>query len=471
MIGTDLVLLAAVDWIWLAKAAPGAAMLAMFGGLALMLIRRGRTFRCPSCRREVSRSAIRTEEILCPRCGWHAVRVGPEEDAAETGPIPADAAVEDACRYCGRALSGEAPVRLWDGHDYCRPCVDGACPGLAEHAAQSDLLEETLPHSPLVVAGKLFALGGGAGMAFFGTFLVLAGWQDSGLVGGLQGLLLAALLVLPMIGLCAGVSALRFAHRRPSVSVTNGHLEVRTGDVWSARYPLSECQWFFGDSKRMNLLEKVMPPGGPAMLIVLPREQGGMYDKLAAVGFSEASRRRWAAFLTLARLTRRTAWEKRLPLWRKAANVLAVAVLMPAAFAGCCLFGVLLGQVVADLSGDAGLGHAVAVVCIFPGGFYVCFLIGLTWPWKPMKRVPSRRSLAHRKKVRRQGIAAFVLASAVFVALPLGLRPGFTPLSRVAGVTLSLLCGWLAGRDIGKRFASMEWERVERDGEKQESDA
>jgi DNA-directed RNA polymerase subunit RPC12/RpoP len=470
MIGTDLVLLAAVDWIWLARAAPGAAMLGIFGGLALLLIRRGRTFRCPSCRREVSRSAIRKEEILCPRCGWHAVLVGPEEEGTETGPMPADAAVEDGCRYCGRALAGETPVRLWDGHDYCRACADGACPSLAEHAAQIDRLEETMPHSAWKVARRYFLLIGIPLLSLFGVPLFFHGVAQGGIIQGLESVAVISLIFGPIVLLFAAAAGFGFANRRPAVSVGNGQLEVRTGDVWSATYRLGDCEWLFGSISQMNLLGKAHPMiGGPAVVIALPREQGEMYDKLVAVGFCDETRRRWAAFLTLAGVARRTASEKRLPLWRKALNVLAAVVLVPGVFVGCIVIARPIGDAMARLTGDTDLGLVVSVLCVVPWGIYACFRIGLAWPWTAKKRVPSRRSLAHQKKVRLQFVVRFVGISAL-VTIGCAMRPGVSLAARLAAVILGPLSGWLAGRDLGKRWAGMEWETVERDSEEHKSD-
>ena len=83
--------------------------------------------------------------------------------------------------------------------------------------------------------------------------------------------------------------------------------------------------------------------------------------------------------------------------------------------------------------------------------------------------VPSRRSLAHQKKVRLQFVVRFVGIS-LLVMLSFAIRPGVSPAARLAAVILGPLSGWLVGRDLGKRWASLEWEAVEPESEKQEFD-
>lgn len=326
-----------------------------------------------------------------------------------------------------------------------------------------------MPHAAWKVARKFFVLIGGPILSVFGLLAFLAGLSDGGLLQGLWFLATVLLLIGPMILLFTVAHGFGFANKRPSVSVANGQLEVRIGDLWSATYPLTDCQWCFGDSKQMNLLEKALPLSGPAVLIVLPREEGGQ-DKLVPVGFSEDTHRRWAAFLTLAGVARRAAWERRLPLWRKALNVFAAVVLLPAAFVGCSALGALSHGAVVRLTGDAGFGQVMAMVCICPGAFYVCFLIALVWPWKAMKQVPSRRSLADRRKVQRKLIVGFVTGSAIFVGLPLVLQPGLSPLARLAGGILPLSSGYLAGWDLGRRWANLEWETAEPGSQRLEPD-
>ena len=52
-----------------------------------------------------------------------------------------------ACRKCSASLTTEQVVHLWDGHDYCRECVEAACPGMAEYATANPLLVAIEPTS------------------------------------------------------------------------------------------------------------------------------------------------------------------------------------------------------------------------------------------------------------------------------------------------------------------------------------
>ncbi|MEX0716658.1 MAG: PVC-type heme-binding CxxCH protein, partial [Planctomycetaceae bacterium] len=52
------------------------------------------------------------------------------------------------CRHCDRPLVEPETVRLWDGRDYCRDCVEAEMPGLAEYAATHPRLVETAPREP-----------------------------------------------------------------------------------------------------------------------------------------------------------------------------------------------------------------------------------------------------------------------------------------------------------------------------------
>src|ERR1700678_3654828 len=51
----------------------------------------------------------------------------------------------DQCRTC-RSDSDDV-VHLWDGHSYCRDCVDAVCPELFDYARAHPALEESAPFS------------------------------------------------------------------------------------------------------------------------------------------------------------------------------------------------------------------------------------------------------------------------------------------------------------------------------------
>ena len=57
------------------------------------------------------------------------------------------------CSRCSRTMSADSAVHLWDARDYCRDCVEAACPGLANYARTHSVLEERVAAHSAVVAG------------------------------------------------------------------------------------------------------------------------------------------------------------------------------------------------------------------------------------------------------------------------------------------------------------------------------
>ena len=56
---------------------------------------------------------------------------------------------ETLCKKCSQPLTPQTSVRLWDGGDYCRRCVEEACPNLVDYALAHDVLEESMPYDNL----------------------------------------------------------------------------------------------------------------------------------------------------------------------------------------------------------------------------------------------------------------------------------------------------------------------------------
>ena len=112
--------------------------------------------------------------------------------------MPAD----DACPRCHERLAAQAAVRLWDGRDYCRACVDRACEGLADYAAAHPRLEERQPFS--LRSGLRNAASALLGAAAFVGFLGgLAGFDAGGGARIAVGAAIGALLGAALLGISA----------------------------------------------------------------------------------------------------------------------------------------------------------------------------------------------------------------------------------------------------------------------------
>jgi hypothetical protein len=74
-----------------------------------------------------------------------------------------------ACPKCGRII--HSAVRLWDGRDYCRDCVDHACPGLGDFAAQHPILSQRSQLPFWKTAGKVMLMLHALGAAWIAPVL------------------------------------------------------------------------------------------------------------------------------------------------------------------------------------------------------------------------------------------------------------------------------------------------------------
>lgn len=255
--------------------------LALTMGFAVHLLGRCRTFTCPECSREVDRSCLSKTAASCPYCFWRATAPKPRNGQPPEGP----------CRRCGSRLHGRNWTLLWDGHSYCKECIDRAHPELFERAIADHEIVESMPRFRAYMF-RWFVVTG------FGTlFLIVllvglvtgksdaAFWQASGAfvfgVGGFVTLFMAlAALGQPQI----------------KVKVFDGELTVQVGYA-SNSFPLNECKWQWGSLSQMRNL---IAPDKTAVLIRLPGGYGRHKSRHAAVGFTDESREIWQAFLKLA---------------------------------------------------------------------------------------------------------------------------------------------------------------------------
>lgn len=408
--------------------------------ISVVLWYRTRSFVCPVCRKRIATDSLSLHEVRCCNCSWHLVAV-PHGTESMVSPIPA------TCQACSNSI-GQRAVRLWDGEHYCQSCVQQAAPGLAEYAAENVTLKETMPHTAWAVARRFLCIVGLPMVAFFGI--------PFGLGGGAEGFLVSLLLTLPITFVFMAAATYGFTTNRTSVSVNDGLLTVRRGSVWSESYELASLEWFEGNISQMNLMKKGIMPSGPAVLLTLPREETEQ-EKFVAVGYDDASRARWKGFLTLARLTRRTAWEQRNSPLRLFVNVLVGILTIPVSFVGCFFLGKLLTRAINILPGNQDIAEVVGLLVLVPGAVYVILYVFSLWPWRSMARVLTNRTLVEQRKMIRRTQYSVLLISIVTIGLPLMRMNKFDLSARITGVVIAVLSGWLVGGDLGSRVSRVEW--------------
>jgi hypothetical protein len=210
---------------------------------------------------------------------------------------------ETLCKKCSQPLAAGASVHLWDGGDYCRPCVDKACPNLADYAIAHNVLEETIPYDRKAASRQLLRV-----------YVVI--WAVFCTLGAVAGLVMGDIttaIVLPLFFvLCA---ALAGAIQIPALLwIAKGaaqRVSVRDGNVTVCRpnrrrlapwtFPLNNCRWYLGRLRHDTFLRGTLPRNAPTIILVYPvhwrRFQLCRYK--TACGFSEEMRQLWQAFLRL----------------------------------------------------------------------------------------------------------------------------------------------------------------------------
>ncbi len=208
------------------------------------------------------------------------------------------------CAHCNATLDTADLVRLWDGESYCRDCVEGQLPGLADYAASHQRLEEAAPrevvHQVRQQIVSYFVIG-----LLFGVLMAIGSYSAYGLLGVLVGILFgmgvaacAALIQIPgRIWLARGSV--------PTVSVENGLVTVDRRLFPQTSLPLKTYRWSFGKSRRDSMLRFTFVDNVDVILLEVPaRFLSFRPVQRVACGWSEDTRKRWAAFLTLAAVPR-----------------------------------------------------------------------------------------------------------------------------------------------------------------------
>ncbi|MEX0716659.1 MAG: hypothetical protein WD066_08735 [Planctomycetaceae bacterium] len=213
---------------------------------------------------------------------------------------------EPNCRHCDRPLVEAETVRLWDGRDYCRDCVEAEMPGLAEYAASHPTLEEAVPNEVARSGWRVLS----RRFLYLFTFVILIFGVTPALYDGLtegqpyapilesasRGVLfsggIALLVFVPM------AIALMRSPRSQMVVAEHGILRCLTMNkdgVWQEdshrAAPVDAVQWLVGRGPPVAADRKVVA-------VIFPN--GRKWKAAALCGWSPEMRRRWVAFLTLA---------------------------------------------------------------------------------------------------------------------------------------------------------------------------
>ena len=196
------------------------------------------------------------------------------------------------CSKCSCTLTPGDAVRLWDGRDYCRECVEKACSGLAEYAAAHERLAEAPPPwSPRVVWAMRLLQWGPLVLAVLGGIVALAVQAPSLKPDGVG--------MIAMLALYGVVPALAIGLakcNRQTVSAENGRIVVsrRIGGNRSA--PLEQCRWHFADEHRQE--SRFLPRMGrePGIFVYVGRLK-------APCAWTPRTLQLWTGFLNLAQVT------------------------------------------------------------------------------------------------------------------------------------------------------------------------
>jgi len=317
------------------------------------------------------------------------------------------------CGHCGGPLEPSSTIPLWDGRDYCRRCVEGLCPELGSYAAEHPELAERMPHSAWRVAWQYLLLVELVALPLFGGVFFAAGMSEAGgmkgIVGGLVGLLMSQIIILPVGLLYATATGVFVALRRPGVSVRGGRLTVTGGSALAGVYDLAGCGWFVGKTCQMILGQKLIAPFLDRAILLAPSDAVENRERFIAVGFSEESRRRWEAFLTLAGAPRWTAREHgENTLLSALRGVVGILMVFPGSFFGCLYLGRAVTWVLTALLGNQDVASAVGFFCFVPGTVYAALYVMIFWPWSRVKRSKAKRLTA--EEVRKVRLAQVCLA-------------------------------------------------------------
>lgn len=211
---------------------------------------------------------------------------------------------ENLCRKCSQPLTPQTTVRLWDGGNYCRQCVEEACPNLVDYALAHDVLEESMMYNRSAALRRSLRMYAVIA-AIFGAVMALP-WLAAGdlcMIGGA----FAFALLLATVAAAIQVPGFLWMNKwaLPKVSVRDGNVTVfrpnqRRSVPWT--FPLSKCSWYVGKIRHDSFLRLTDAPNAPAIILVHSLRWRGweLFRYRHACGFSDEMRELWKGFLRLA---------------------------------------------------------------------------------------------------------------------------------------------------------------------------
>ncbi len=189
------------------------------------------------------------------------------------------------CGICEKDCSS-ASVLLWDGREYCDQCLEDRCAGLAQAACVLDALCDEIEPDEIGIRRLLLSFSLGC----FVIVIVIFGAPLAFCIAGGQASVLHVTLFL--------VSLYGLTDLPMSAQVRNGLVSLETRS-FTYTCALSNCRWSVGSTTNASIACFV--PKCDAVLLRTPRA------RVAFRVHSEAERRLWEAFLTIAGV-RRESW-------------------------------------------------------------------------------------------------------------------------------------------------------------------
>jgi hypothetical protein len=196
----------------------------------------------------------------------------------------------DTCRRCKRSTNDTASYRLWDGHTYCRTCVQEAGSELAVYARDHSTLRDNPAFSVWRLRLHFFWVQWLVSTVLFGTVATVATLEKHGAGGVLSVVLWLQLLILPAVLLFTlGI-----------IRQTDWSIEIKNGVVWIARarrgFPFSNCEWLIG--KATQATRPLFPPRLDAVLLAT-RVEGMPDEEVVVATVNPGMTPVWTQFLTL----------------------------------------------------------------------------------------------------------------------------------------------------------------------------
>lgn len=359
------------------------------------------------------------------------------------------------CNRCAVTLDDRV-VRLWDGNDYCEPCVSNLGHGMVQRLRHFPALKETLPHPLWRVVLRIFLfLSLGVGL-FLAVPVVEVGWKQGDLAAAVRGFGLLLLLSLPVVLLFTGAAAYGFSMGRTSVFVKDGIVLVQSKGSDSITCRLAECEWFLGRTARTNCWAT-----GRSVLLALPKDDGDRTgERLVSVGFTKSTREFWIAFLQFAGVRRRIPIKLKLRYALLINGIGAALLLAIPLFCYCAVAP--LRAVLYSATRIEGLAYLSSFLAFLPGLIFAMLFV-LGWPWSGRSLVPSQKS---EKEIHvSTSRTAIVLTSVILanMAVPILFLRQFKLSTRLSYLAVIVVCTGVVSYVFGQHNARWQRKKYRRD--------